>query len=369
MGRNSQCGRGKGGDGPEWNFRREHLLGGCYWAAMAGLHHSRRQDLLRTLVHHPIYYIFRVRFPLRKHHILRLTRSPSANKAETPLHSLSAFRHLENSCLSEGVSNECTALALATVLMSPHFRAGPINLPAITPSKSVRHHTSVDGVYYERLSKSLSRCITLSCCHEGISSLLCSPFFEPKIPCNLIGAHSSGARKAVEPAMSDPKLFARLVAKQNPKVSAFWLAAILMGHGSKYLNSALGGMPPICLPIASWTGFLQSFVQVGYDSISNRDGFCTRAQEFTTTFLIRPTAPMPFTTPPPFGEIEKTNISLQVQKHLRHDHRILKSMTYWISRDREFHPVSERPDIAERPFVRLPHIARASDNGIKQAQW
>ena len=88
-------------------------------------------------------------------------------------------------------------------------------------------------------------------CDEGIASLLCSAFFEPKVPCNLIRAHLSGVRKAIEPARSDPKVFARPMARQNPKISALWLAAIWTGHAGKLLDSALGGMPPISLPVAS----------------------------------------------------------------------------------------------------------------------
>jgi hypothetical protein len=92
----------------------------------------------------------------------------------------------------------------------------------------------------EGLSRCVSRCTTLSCCDEGVASLLCSGFFEPRVPCNLIGAHLLGVRKAIEPVRSDPKLFARLMVKQNPKGSSSWLAAIWMGWASKILDSTLG---------------------------------------------------------------------------------------------------------------------------------
>ena len=216
-------------------------------------------------------------------------------------------------------------MALAVVLMSPKYRA---ESPPFATPECVYCYSGVDEKYYERLSKCLSRCITLSCCDEGIASLLCSAFFEPKVPCNLIGAHLSGVRKAIQPARTDLKVFARLMARQNPKISALWLAAIWTGHADKLLESTLGGMPPISLPVASWTGALQSFVQAGYYSISNRDRFVPRAQEFSAIYLVQPNARIPFTPSPPFGEIAISDISLEARRHLLHDHTMMESTTY-----------------------------------------
>ena len=247
-------------------------------------------------------------------------------------------------------------MALAVVLISPKYRAEPP--PSATP-KGVHCYSGVDEKYYKRLSKCFSRCITLSCCDEGIASLLCSAFFEPKVPCNLIGAHLSGVRKAIEPARNDPKVFARLMTRQSTKISALWLAAIWTGHADKLLGSALGGMPPISIPVASWTGALQSFIQAGYCSISNRDGFVPRTQEFSAIYLVHPDARIPFTPSPPFGEIAISDISLEARRHLLHDHKMMESTTYWIFEAEELHPAQEKSEIVERPILRLPPIARA----------
>ena len=106
------------------------------------------------------------------------------------------------------------------------------------------------------------------------------------------------------------------------------------------------------LPVASWTGASQSFLQAGYSPISNRDEFVSRAEEFSTIYLVHPDARMPFT---PFGEIAISDISLVVRKHLLHDHKMMASTTYWIFEAEELHPAQERKSgIVERPVLRLP---------------
>ena len=193
-------------------------------------------------------------------------------------------------------------------------------------------------------------------------------FFEPNEPCNLIGAHLSGVRKAIEPAKSDLKVLARLMARQNPKPSALWLAAILTGHAGILLDSALAGMPPISLPLASWTGALQSFIQAGYYSISNRDGFVPLAEEFSVIYLVHPNANSPFTPSPPFGEIAISDTSLEARRHLLHDHKMMESTTYWIFEAEELHPAQEKPEIVEHPIFRLPPIVQASYEDSSKAK-
>ena len=259
-------------------------------------------------------------------------------------------------------------MALAVVLMHPKYRAGPIVSPPSVALEDVHRSSGADENFYKRLSKNLSRCITLSCCDECIDSLLCSAFFEPRVPCNLLGAHVSGVRKAIEPARSDAKVFARLMVRQNPKTSALWLAAMWTGQADRLLNCAFGGTPPVSLPVASWTGDLQSFVQAGYYSISNRDGLIPRAEEFTTIYLVHPDARVPFTPSPPFGEIAISNTSLEVQSHLLHDHKMMESTTYWIFDAEELYPAQEKSRIVKRPILRLPPIARASDENTSPAK-
>lgn len=80
---------------------------------------------------------------------------------------------------------------------------------------------------------------------------------------------------------------------QNPKASSLWLAALWTGQASQILDSTLGGIPPISLPMASWTGVLQSFTQIDYHSISNRNGCIPRAREFSTIYFVHSDTPHP----------------------------------------------------------------------------
>lgn len=123
-------------------------------------------------------------------------------------------------------------------------------------------HRNRKVLYYgEGLSRCVSRCITLSCCDEGVG------FFEPRVPCKLIGAHLLGVRTQKR---KSKRLF--LVARSN-----------LDGLGEQDFGLYARGMPLISLPGASWTGALQSFIQVGYHSISKRDEFIPPAREFSTS--------------------------------------------------------------------------------------
>ncbi|KAL9125758.1 MAG: hypothetical protein Q9217_005090, partial [Psora testacea] len=135
------------------------------------------------------------------------------------------------------------------------------------------------------------------------------------------------------------------------------------GQSSKLIGSALGGMPPISLPAASWTGDLQFLIQAGYHTISNRDGFVPRAQEFSTIYFVHSDATIPFTPSPPFGEIAVSDVSLDIKKHLLHDHKPMESTIYWILETEDLQPTRKNPEIIERPILHLPSIARASNNG------
>lgn len=293
------------------------------------------------------------------------TVASSVETAKRSTGALYAFQTLQTFCRSEAVTKECASIALAVVLTIPELGAGPIKLPPVAAPEEIHHPSGVEEEYCKPLFECLNRCITLSCCQEGITSLLCSVFFEPRIPCNLIGSHMLGVKKAIEPVRSKPKDFARLMVRQNARISSLWLAAIWTGRASSILNSALGGMPPISLPMASWTGVPQSFIQVGYHSISNRDGFIPRAQEFGTIYLVHPDTRIPFTPSPPFGETAISGTSLDTRRHLLHDHKPMRLTTYWILETEEFHLAQMQPQMTDRPVLRLPPIARAStDDGV-----
>ena len=166
----------------------------------------------------------------------------SVSKAEVLPDSLFALISLEKFCLSEGVAKDCTALALAVVLILPALPPGPIKMPPLVTTAGTFCLPRIEDQYYKRLFECVDRCITLSCCDDGITSLLCSAFFEPRVPCNLVGAHLLGIRKAIESVKSEPWIITRLMVEQKPRISSLWPAAFWTGHASRCLDSALGAI-------------------------------------------------------------------------------------------------------------------------------
>ena len=255
------------------------------------------------------------------------------------------------------MTRECVA-ALAIVLTLPERTDSPLILPCLTVSLELDAARSQNDDGYKNLFNSLNNCITLSCSFEGIDSLLCSVFFEPTVPCNLVGAHLMGVMKAIEPFKSDPRIFAPLMAKKCPKLSPLWLATIWNGQVSRVLKSAMGGLPPISLPAASWTGTIQSFLQAQYCPITGRRDFIPRAREYSVAYLVRPDIMIPFTPSPPFGETAMSNLSLDVKLHLKHDHRPILHQTSWMLETGEELPDQRGPKFVPQPDIRLPQIAR-----------
>ena len=238
-------------------------------------------------------------------------------------------------------------------------------LPCLTTSLNLGSAQSHEDDLYEKLFDRLSSCITLSCSAKGIDSLLCSIFFEPTVPCNLIGAHLSGVTKAMEPLKNDPRILAPLMAKKYPKISPLWLATIWSGRANHVLQFVMGGLPPISLPVASWTSTVQSFVQAGYHSISDRPDSIPRAREYSVAYLIRSDVVTPFTPSPPFGETMTSNLSLETRTHLEHHHRPILYKTSWILDTGEKLPDQQGLKVMPQYSVRLPLIAQTMyDEGL-----
>ena len=276
-------------------------------------------------------------------------------------------RLLEAFCLSKMITNQCATAALALVLMLPEFESCLIELPPFRNTKDIDPSQCGTRNVCSDLSGYLGKCIMLSCCAEGITSLLCSTFFDPTVPCNLIGPHTQGIREALEPVRDNPILLARLLAKQNPAFSGFWLAAIWTGRATKIIDCALNGMPPINLLVASWAGVPQSFIQMGYYPVSTRKAYIPRATEFSTLCLIDSEASIPMTPSPPFGETAVTNLNLDIRRHVGHDHRPLRPNIPF--RWGHSEPTRGGSKAAEPPIVRIPAITRGSVTDTPEQEY
>ena len=231
-------------------------------------------------------------------------------------------------CFAKNWAEECAA-ALAVVLMFPTYLQCPIKIPhfilppEISPAQTPQNHC------YRNLFDSIDSAITLSCTDEGIESILCSVFFEPDVPCNLVGAQLCGVKSAIQSINNNPQLTALLMVERSPKVFPLWAAATWIDETSKVFEYTIKSLPPISVPVAFWTDTLQSFVQATYTSITDRPGLVSRAREYGTSFLVNPEFILPHTPSPPFGETTISNVSLEVRRHLNHDHRPIQFSTYW----------------------------------------
>lgn len=148
-----------------------------------------------------------------------LKRTVRVQRSEVSPDSSSAFDILVDFCMSEGITKECAAAALAIVLTLPGDTVSTIKLPPLITRLNSNSARGEKDHYYDKLFECLNSCITLSCSQEGIDSLLCSVFFDPKVPCNLVGAHLLGVTKAIEPVKSNPRAFANLMVRRCPKIS------------------------------------------------------------------------------------------------------------------------------------------------------
>ncbi|PLB50915.1 hypothetical protein P170DRAFT_493067 [Aspergillus steynii IBT 23096] len=208
-----------------------------------------------------------------------------------------AFDILLSSCVLEGLEAECiVGLASVLILISRHMPpptfAPPVSIPTspILPS-------SMPSIFTE-LFQSIDKCIFLSSTQDALDSLLCSAFFDPSIPCNLLGAASLGITKALSAPNADSIDYQQLlnaVTSKSPHLSILWAAAICNDQANSLLNMAV-----------------------------------SRANEFQTSYFIRPNISVPWSPAPPFGVTPVQNCSLEVRAHLAHQHRPISWNIYWI---------------------------------------
>lgn len=116
--------------------------------------------------------------------------------------------------------------------------------------------------------------------------------------------------------------------QKRPTIAPLWLAAIWCGQAEKIFNNAVLRFSPACLPVSTWVGFPQSFIQYDYVS-SGPHGTMPRANEYRLTNLVNPLAFQVKTPYPPFGYTKKSNLSLEVAGGLSHDHDLQSYKMFW----------------------------------------
>jgi len=198
----------------------------------------------------------------------------------------------------------------------------------------LRDPRNSDSATYEpcfnQLLLHLDSCITLSCNQEGIHSLLCSVFFDPKVSCNLIGAQMTGIIEAISPLYTDDRILLNLMTSRCPKLAPLWAAAICTGQVKNILEKSAGGTPPLNLPVASWTGIMESFIQARYTSDLLPAGQVLRAEEWRHLYLTTDERLPPHAASPPFGTTKEGNLNMDVRRHLGHNHSFMSYRMFWI---------------------------------------
>ncbi|KAK5442643.1 hypothetical protein LTS15_010961 [Exophiala xenobiotica] len=130
------------------------------------------------------------------------------------------------------------------------------------------------------------------------------------------------------------KTLEKFMVNKRPTIAPLWMAAIWCGQAKHILNNAVLGYSPVSLPVSTWTGIPQSFIQYDYVS-SGPEGTILRANEYRMTYLVNPLSFLPMTPYPPFGYTKEGNLSLEVSSHLSHDHHMQSYKLFWAAEDNE----------------------------------
>ena len=254
--------------------------------------------------------------------------------------SFAAFKIVADFCSSHNMVTACV-VALAIVMMLTSPEGIPLRLEPSGNSFEPRPTSRARDKRCGRLLNSIDKCMSLSCCLQGIESLLGSAFFDPRIPCNLLGAQRVALDNALRLPEDDFAKFAISIARRSPQVAILWLATVWGGRGRAVLDMVTSAMPSIDFLVAAWTGSIQSFTQVKYCPTFDRPGIITRAFEFSTSVFARPELNNPRVASPPFGLSLISNTGLEVRQHLEHDHRPRRARLRLVSDSGELLPASE----------------------------
>ncbi|OOF98138.1 hypothetical protein ASPCADRAFT_205406 [Aspergillus carbonarius ITEM 5010] len=333
---------------------RDVQLADCFWDIVTRSRWLARSETKKGIHHSP--------WMLRDRKIK--PEKNSDNWIQASPNSSLAFDILLNFCMAEGLEAELL-VGLASVLMLTSRDLPPPNLsPPISISHSPTpqappHSTKHDSIFYKVLD-SLDKAIFLSSTQDAIDSMTCSAFFDPSVPCNLLGASSLGIRRVLFPSGElDNRRLLRAIAKQTPHLSSFWAAAICTNQAASLLRMSLNRLPPLCLAAAFWTNTIQSFLQATYqsDSLENKlKSMVSRATEFQTSYFCRPLASVPWSPSPPFGSTIMKNMSLEVKEHLEHRHRPRSWQVYWVTKSGADIPATGRhrinpPEVHKVPYA------------------
>lgn len=233
-------------------------------------------------------------------------------------------------------------VGFASVLLLPSRN---IPSPKLSPPAMISRPPTPRGttpILFRGIFRKIDKWITLSVTQDALDSLLCSAFFDPTIPCNLVGSASFGIRQALcSHAKQDHQKLLDAISWKRPHLSLLWYSLVVHDQASPVLNLSLRRIPPIGFVAAIWTNTTQSFMQVMYPPDTMTETAISRAEEFQISFYCRPERSLPWTTAPPFGLTTKKNLTLEIFAHVGHKLFPVSWANFWVLRSGEKIQASE----------------------------
>ena len=253
-----------------------------------------------------------------------------------------AFDILNEYCSSNGLFEELV-IGLCVLLLK--FTRECPKLKLAKPVMFQEYHTLSRhrDAKSENLYRSLNSCMQLSSTFDALESLLCSVFFKPSVPCNLVGAADIGIEEAISPEKDNYQKFIQAIYVKAPQLAVLWKATMYNGQAKPLISMVLKSFPPICLAAALWTKTIQSFLQLNY--FEEEAGKVTRANEFRVSFFCHPEPSIPWSPAPPFGVTTLGNLSLDLRNHFSHGHKPLRWNIQWKSCSEKTKKVSQEIEV------------------------
>ncbi|OAA63255.1 hypothetical protein SPI_03418 [Niveomyces insectorum RCEF 264] len=298
-----------------------------------------------------------------------------------------AAHYLARLCAIYRLERQCSA-ALAAVLTFPlhtskHFRqSATISLPQ--PRLPVRVDTfdvSLTDCSLPDEFEHLGYYMALSLSPRILGPSMWSIFWEPDVPCNLAGAWVQPAFSVLKPILTDAadlELLAKVLS--FTRAAPLWLGVALCGH-CRVVQSILPYLTtlqpyPHTIPnmtAAAWTGLPSSFLHAYPSTRYVRGSMVPRAQVWRLRHDFHTEYPedegfrhLPPHGWPPFGEMRKEDVELEIRGHLACEHRWAYQSWTWL--------LGRRDNVVDKGFIKtfkptqVTRVCAALDAGQEQQQ-
>ncbi|KAK0111646.1 hypothetical protein ONS95_001990 [Cadophora gregata] len=246
-----------------------------------------------------------------------------------PPSSDAALRYLADFVVHHCIDSQCS-VALAAALTFPFLGSrsaklplpnmiSPSTLPPVTPRSLIPEGHQKKGIVWEE-GKLLCYYMTLSCNTRGMHALLCSPFFDAQVPCNLVSPWFQPIIETFDPLFKkgDLESVAIIMGRRQPKLAALWMGAAISGMADPILQWARSGLTAIELHAAAWTATTHSFISLVSDDLyGHEDQEISRSDECRLLFLTDAEgySRIPVCPWKPFGNTALGDTEIEVRNH------------------------------------------------------